>query len=160
MSVTDNTVMREYDRPPVLRQGLFHPTAAFALAKRIVADAQVLVPNMRMPVRNLSGGNQQRLVARREMRVSSTALVAAYPTRGLDIGAIDTMLRYITDMRDQGVGVLLVSEELDELLTIADRVAVLFQGRIMGVFPAAEAEPERIGLLMGGRAEMPALSST
>ena len=108
---------------------------------------------MRAPVRNLSGGNQQRLVARREMRISTQALVAAYPTRGLDIGAIDTMLRYIAEMRDSGVGVLLLSEELDELLGIADRVVVLFQGRIMGVFRAADAEPERIGLLMGGRAE-------
>ena len=113
----------------------------------------MLAPNLRAPVRNLSGGNQQRLVAQREMRVSAQALVAAYPTRGLDIGAIDTMLRYLSEMRNRGVGVLLVSEELDELLGIADRVAVLFGGRIMGVFPAAEAEPERIGLLMGGRAE-------
>ena len=153
MAVADNAVLREYDRPPVAQGGVFHPHAALALARRIVADAQVLVPSMRMPVRNLSGGNQQRLVARREMRVSEQALVAAYPTRGLDIGAIDTMLRYITEMRDRGVGVLLVSEELDELLGIADRVAVLFQGRIMGIFPTAEAEAERIGLLMGGRAE-------
>ena len=153
MAVTDNAVIREYSRPPVTRGGLFRPGAAMTLARQIVADAQVLVPNMRAPVRNLSGGNQQRLVARREMRVAAQALVAAYPTRGLDIGAIDTMLRTIAEMRDRGVGVLLVSEELDELLGIADRVAVLFQGRIMGVFPTAEAEPERIGLLMGGRAE-------
>ncbi len=153
MAVSDNAVLREYRRPPVARGGLFRPGAALALARRIAADAQVLVPNMRAPVRNLSGGNQQRLVARREMRVSAQALVAAYPTRGLDIGAIDTMLRCIAEMRDRGVGVLLVSEELDELLGIADRVAVLFGGRIMGVFPAGEAEPERIGLLMGGRAE-------
>ena len=154
MAVSDNAVMREYDRPPVARGSLFSPIAAMALARRIVADAQVLVPNMRMPVRNLSGGNQQRLVARREMRVSVKALVAAYPTRGLDIGAIDTMLRYITEMRNAGCGVLLISEDLEELLATADRVAVLFQGRIMGVFPAGEADPERIGLLMGGKAEM------
>ncbi len=153
MAVADNAVLREYGRPPVARGGLFRPGAALALARRIAADAQVLVPNMRAPVRNLSGGNQQRLVAQREMRVSAQALVAAYPTRGLDIGAIDTMLRTIAEMRDRGAGVLLVSEELDELLGIADRVAVLFGGRIMGVFPAGEAEPERIGLLMGGRAE-------
>ncbi len=153
MAVADNAVLREYRRPPVARGALFRPGAALALARRIAADAHVMVPNMRAPVRNLSGGNQQRLVARREMRVSAQALVAAYPTRGLDIGAIDTMLRYLAEMRDRGVGVLLVSEELDELLGIADRVAVLFGGRIMGVFPAGEAEPERIGLLMGGRAE-------
>lgn len=153
MAVADNAVMREYDRPPIAAGHLFWPAAASTLARRIIEDAKVLVPNMRAPVRNLSGGNQQRLVARREMRIASSALVAAYPTRGLDIGAIDTMLRYLTEMRDQGVGVLVVSEELEELLAIADRVAVLFQGRIMGVFRAGEADAERIGLLMGGRQE-------
>jgi simple sugar transport system ATP-binding protein len=153
MAVTDNTVLREYRQPPIKHGPLFALGPAAALARRIVADASVLVPNMRMPVRNLSGGNQQRLVARREMRISHTALVAAYPTRGLDVGAIELMLRYLIEMRDQGIGVLLVSEELEELLGIADRVAVMFQGRIMGVFPAEEADAERIGLLMGGRAE-------
>jgi simple sugar transport system ATP-binding protein len=153
MAVADNAVLREYQRPPIARGPLFNPSAAATLAKRIITDASVLVPNMRMPVRNLSGGNQQRLVARREMRISKVALVAAYPTRGLDVGAIEMMLRYLIEMRDQGIGVLLVSEELEELLGIADRVAVLFQGRIMGVFPAEEADAERIGLLMGGRAE-------
>ena len=153
MAVADNAVLREYKRPPIARGPLFNPGAAATLAKRIITDASVLVPNMRMPVRNLSGGNQQRLVARREMRVSQMALVAAYPTRGLDVGAIEMMLRYLIEMRDQGVGVLLVSEELEELLGIADRVAVLFQGRIMGTFKADEADAERIGLLMGGRAE-------
>ncbi len=153
MAVADNAVLREYNRTPVGTQGLFWPAAATSLARRIIEDAKVLVPNIRAPVRNLSGGNQQRLVARREMRIAVSALVAAYPTRGLDIGAIDTMLRYLTEMRDQGVGVLLVSEELEELLAIADRVAVLFQGRIMGVFRAGEADAERIGLLMGGKQE-------
>jgi len=154
MAVADNAVLREYRKPPIARGPLFIPSAVMALARRIVADANVIVPNMRAPVRNLSGGNQQRLVARREMRVADTALVAAYPTRGLDVGAIDSMLRYLIEMRDRGVGVLLVSEELEELLSIADRVAVMFQGRIMGVFPAEEADAERIGLLMGGRAAL------
>jgi simple sugar transport system ATP-binding protein len=156
MAVADNAVLREYNRPPVARGLFFAVRAAAALARRIVADASVLVPNMRMPVRNLSGGNQQRLVGRREMRVAHQALVAAYPTRGLDVGAIEQMLRYLIEMRDRGVGVLVISEELEEVLGIADRVAVLFQGRVMGIFPAAEADAERIGLLMGGRAEMAA----
>jgi simple sugar transport system ATP-binding protein len=137
MAVSDNSVLREYRIPPVKAGSFFRPSAAAKLALTIVKDAQVLVPNMGMPVRNLSGGNQQRLVARREMRV-----------------AIETMQRYIIEMRDAGIGVLLISEELEELLTIADRVAVLFQGRIMGVFATADADAERIGLLMGGRAEM------
>lgn len=152
MAVADNAVLREYRKPPIARGPLFIPAAARGLARRIVNDAQVIVPNMRAPVRNLSGGNQQRLIARREMRVADTALVAAYPTRGLDVGAIDSMLHYLIELRDRGVGVLLVSEELEELLTIVDRVAVMFQGRIMGIFAARQAEAEQIGLLMGGRA--------
>ncbi len=151
MSVTDNAVMREYRRRPLARGPLFSPRAATDLARRIAADAQVMVPNARAPVSNLSGGNQQRLVARREMRVATRALIAAYPTRGLDIGAIDTMLRYIGDMRDRGAAVLLVSEELGEVLQIADRVAVLFAGRLMGIFSTAEIHLEKLGLLMGGQ---------
>jgi general nucleoside transport system ATP-binding protein len=151
MPVVDNAVLREYMRPPIARGPLFNPRAATSLAKEIVTDAEVLVPNMRMPVRNLSGGNQQRLVARREMRISGGALVAAYPTRGLDVGAINTMLHYLIEMRDAGVAVLLISEELEELLNIADRVVVLFKGRIMGGFDSVEADLDRIGLLMGGR---------
>jgi simple sugar transport system ATP-binding protein len=130
---------------------LFSARAAADLARRIAADAQVVVPNARAPVRNLSGGNQQRLVARREMRVATRALIAAYPTRGLDIGAIDTMLRYIGDMRDRGAAVLLVSEELGEIIQIADRIAVLFAGRVMGIFSTAEIHLEKLGLLMGGQ---------
>jgi general nucleoside transport system ATP-binding protein len=160
MAVADNAVMREYMRPPLARGPIFGPRAALALAKQIVNTAEVLVPSLRMPVRNLSGGNQQRLVARREMRVATRALVAAYPTRGLDVGAINTMLRYLLDMRDEGVGVLLISEELEDLLHIADRILVLFKGRIIGGFDAAEADLEQIGLLMGGRvAEADALEA-
>ncbi len=151
MSVADNAVMREYSRPPLARGPVFSPRAAAALAGRIVTDAHVAVPNMRAPVRNLSGGNQQRLVARREMRVASRVLVAAYPTRGLDIGAIGTMLRYIAHMRNSGVAVVLVSEDLEEVLQIADRVAVFFAGRLMAIFPSDEADSEKIGLLMGGQ---------
>ncbi len=160
MPVATNAVLREYRAAPIARGPFYLPAAAMALARRIVADSAVLVPSMRMPVRNLSGGNQQRLVARREMRVATRALVAAYPTRGLDVGAIETMLRYIVEMRDRGVAVLLISEELEDLIGIADRIVVLFKGRIIGGFTAAEADPERIGLLMGGRvAEADALAT-
>ncbi len=152
MPVADNAVMREYGRPPVAAGPLFWPRAALALARRIVADAAVLVPSLRMPVRNLSGGNQQRLVSRREMRIARAALVAAYPTRGLDVGAADTVLRNLVELRARGVGVLLISEELEELLAIADRVVVMFNGRLVGGFAADEADAERIGLLMGGGA--------
>jgi simple sugar transport system ATP-binding protein len=114
-----------------------------------------MVPDFSMPVRNLSGGNQQRLVARREMRIASSALVAAYPCRGLDVGAINAMMSYFTELRDAGVGVVFVSEELDELLKLADRIAVMFHGEIMGVVDASEADVETIGLMIGGQRREP-----
>lgn len=151
LSVTDNAVLREYGKPPLTRRGLFRPGSARLLAKAIATAAEVVVPDFAMPVRNLSGGNQQRLVARREMRIASRMLVAAYPSRGLDVGAINTMMRYLVELRDAGVAVLLVSEELEELLNLSDRIAVLYEGCIMGVLEGAHADIETIGLMMGGR---------
>ncbi|RWR49408.1 ABC transporter ATP-binding protein [Sinirhodobacter ferrireducens] len=151
LSITDNAVLREYAKPPLSLGPLFRPWRATRLAREIAAAAEVMVPSFEMPARNLSGGNQQRLVARREMRIASKVLVAAYPSRGLDVGAINTMMRYFTELRDAGVAVVLVSEELEELLTLADRIAVMFHGEIMGVVPAEGADIEAIGLMMGGR---------
>ena len=151
LSVADNAVLREYRDGPVGRGGLFRPRAAGRLARDIARDAEVAVPSFAMPVRNLSGGNQQRLVARREIRIADRVLIAAYPSRGLDVGAIDTLLSTLAASRDAGKAVLLFSEELEEILELADRVAVLFAGRIMGTVPAAEADVETLGLMMGGR---------
>jgi simple sugar transport system ATP-binding protein len=152
LSVTVNAVMREYDRPPVSRAGSYRPRAAASLAKEIAAAADVAIPDFDMPIRNLSGGNQQRLVARREMRIASKVLIAAYPSRGLDVGAINTMLRYIVELRDLGAGIVLISEELEELLNLSDRIAVLYEGRIMGIVDNDQPDIDEIGLLMGGRA--------
>jgi ABC-type uncharacterized transport system ATPase subunit len=151
LSVTDNAVLREYKAPPVARGPLLDLRAAGKLARTIAAAAGVTVPHFGMPVRNLSGGNQQRLVARREMRIARKLLVAAYPGRGLDVGAINTMLRYFVELRDAGVAVVLISEELEELLDLSDRIAVLYEGRIIGVIDAGAADMETIGLLMGGQ---------
>jgi simple sugar transport system ATP-binding protein len=151
LSVTDNAIIREYDKAPVSIGNWFRPRAAAALARTIAAAAEVTVPDFEMPVRNLSGGNQQRLVARREMRIAGKVLIAAYPSRGLDVGAINTMMRYFVELRDVGVGVILISEELEELMNLSDRIAVMFHGEIMGVVDTAATDIESIGLLMGGQ---------
>ena len=151
MSITTNAVMREYGRPPVSRGGLFSRAAAGRLAQEIAAAADVRIPDFAMPIRNLSGGNQQRLVARREMRIANRILVAAYPSRGLDVGAINTMLRYIVELRDTGAGIILISEELEELVNLSDRIAVLYEGRIMGIVDGQNLDIDEIGLMMGGR---------
>ncbi|NHO33578.1 ATP-binding cassette domain-containing protein [Acetobacter fallax] len=155
LGITDNMALREYGQPPVGGDGLYRASAALALAREIADVAEVTIPDFAMPVRNLSGGNQQRLVARREIRIADRVLVAAYPSRGLDIGAIATMHRYFADLRDQGVGIVVVSEDLEELLNLSDRIGVLCHGRLMAVLDAVDADIERIGLLMGGRTEAP-----
>lgn len=152
LSITINAVMREYKKPPVSAGAAYRPGGATALAREIAAAAEVTIPDFGMPIRNLSGGNQQRLVARREMRIASKVLIAAYPSRGLDVGAINTMLRYIVELRDAGAGIVLISEELEELLNLSDRIAVLYEGRIMGIVDNDRADIDQIGLLMGGRA--------
>jgi ABC-type uncharacterized transport system ATPase subunit len=151
LSVTDNAVLREYKGDQVGRHGFFRPGAAAVLARSIAKAADVAIPDFAMPVRNLSGGNQQRLVARREIRIADKVLIAAYPSRGLDVGAINAMQRFLVERRDSGVAVLLISEELEELLSLSDRIAVLYEGRLMATFEAANADMETIGLLMGGR---------
>jgi general nucleoside transport system ATP-binding protein len=151
LSIIDNAVLREYVAPPIARGPFIDHRSAAALAERIAKDAEVGIPSFQMPVRNLSGGNQQRLVARREMRIAKKVLIAAYPTRGLDVGAINTMVDYLAALRDSGVAVVMFSEELEELLNLADRIAVLYEGRIMGIFDAKGADMEEIGLLMGGK---------
>ncbi|PYE26029.1 nucleoside ABC transporter ATP-binding protein [Rhizobium sp. PP-CC-3A-592] len=155
LSITVNAVMREYRRPPVSQGGTYRPAAAAALAREIAAAAEVAIPDFGMPVRNLSGGNQQRLVARREIRIASKVLVAAYPSRGLDVGAINTMLRYIVELRDAGAGIVLISEELEELLNLSDRIAVLYEGKIMGILDNDRTDIDEIGLMMGGRMRVP-----
>jgi len=151
LSVADNALLREYRRAPVSRRGWYRPRRALALARVMASAAAVRVEDFAMPIGNLSGGNQQRLVARREMRIASRVLVAAYPARGLDVGAIDTMLRYLVELRDAGIGVILFSEELEELLNLADRIAVLCRGAITGVFDPRTASLEEIGMAMAGQ---------
>jgi simple sugar transport system ATP-binding protein len=154
LSITVNAVMREYKKQPVSSGGSYKPGAAAALAKEIASAAEVAIPDFAMPIRNLSGGNQQRLVARREMRIADKVLIAAYPSRGLDVGAINTMLRYIVELRDAGAGIILISEELEELLNLSDRIAVLYEGKIMGIVDNDKTDIDEIGLLMGGRTQV------
>jgi len=151
LSIIDNSVLREYGHEPVSLRGWYRPAKARALAQSLAAAAAVRVADFAMPAANLSGGNQQRLVAQRELRIATRVLIAAYPSRGLDVGAIDAMMGWVVQLRDQGVGVILISEELDELRQVADRIAVMCQGAIMGVVDPASASNEELGLLMAGQ---------
>jgi simple sugar transport system ATP-binding protein len=101
-------------------------------------------------VGNLSGGNQQKVIVAREFSRPIKLLVAVQPTRGLDVGSIEYIHRRLVGKRDEGAAVVMISTELDEVIALADRVAVMYQGKIVGILSPAEATFERLGLLMGG----------
>ncbi len=151
--VIDNAVLRDYQSPPISSGPFFKRARARAKAAGIVERFRVRAPDLEAPVRHLSGGNQQRLLVGRETWARPTVLVAMHPTRGLDVDATTAVHGYLHDLRVTGVAILFVSESLDELLAVADRVIVLHRGRIAGERQAAAATREDLGLLMaGGRA--------
>jgi ABC-type uncharacterized transport system ATPase subunit len=121
-------------------------------ARELIQRFGIKCPGPDTRMSQLSGGNQQRLVLARELSRAPKVLVAAQPTRGLDVGAIEYITEQLRAVRDSGVGVLLISTELEEILALSDRVAVIFRGRVIGVMGRHEAELERIGLMMGGQA--------
>ena len=148
--VKDNAVLHNYWTDE-FSQGLkLKRQGVIDFARKLVEDARVQTRSVFSSAGHMSGGNQQRLVARREALAAERLLVAAHPTRGLDVNAAQEVRSTILDKRDAGCAVLLISDDLDEVLLMSDRIAVMYEGRIMGVFDAADADREAIGLLMGG----------
>jgi simple sugar transport system ATP-binding protein len=119
-------------------------------ASSLARDFAVKAPSLDTPIKNLSGGNIQKLIMARELSRRPRLLVAAQPTRGVDIGATLYIHERLLEQRDSGVGILLVSEDLDELRALSDRIAVMYEGRIVGIVGRGEASVEEIGLMMGG----------
>ncbi len=150
LSVAENLALKQY-RAPTLGQGIWlNRRAMIQAATRLVRDYAIATPTVATPARKLSGGNLQKVILAREIGGNPAVLVAAYPTRGLDVGAIENVRRLLLQGRDQGMAVLLISEDLDELFAMADRIVVLYEGQIMGEMAADQADRETIGLLMAG----------
>jgi ABC-type uncharacterized transport system ATPase subunit len=153
LSVASNAVLKSYHRPPVSRGPLLFLGRMRELAQSLISRYDVKTPGPETPVRNLSGGNLQKLVLGREFDGDPSVLVAAQPTRGLDVGAIETVHAYLRDAAAKGVAILLISEDLDEIRALADRIIVMYEGEVVGKLDGATAEVEEIGYLMaGGRA--------
>jgi simple sugar transport system ATP-binding protein len=121
-----------------------------AHARQLVGKFSVKTPRLDTPVKNLSGGNIQKLIMARELSRQPKVLIAAQPTRGVDIGASEYIRQRLLEQRENGVAILLISEDLDEILELSDRIAVMCEGRIVGIVQRGEATPEEIGLLMAG----------
>jgi simple sugar transport system ATP-binding protein len=119
-------------------------------ATHLITTFNIKTPTPQTHIKFLSGGNIQKAILAREMEACGGLLVAVYPSRGLDVGATESVRKLLLEERDEGTAVLLISEDLQELLTIADRIAVLFEGKVMGVLPAEEADIEHLGLMMAG----------
>lgn len=155
LSITDNVIMKKYRKPPILKNGLLDMNAATTLANELKEAYDIVVPNVSTPARLLSGGNLQRVILAREISGQPSFMVAVQPTRGLDVGAIEGVHRLLLAQREAGAAILLISEELEELLSLSDRVYVIYEGRIMGEIEVAggasdENLVETIGLMMTG----------
>ena len=146
LSIQDNLISKSYGDSFMLDLG-----AARRQAQELAERFDIRGADLDAPVASLSGGNLQKVVLAREISANPRLLVAAQPTRGLDLGAAEATRRLLLEQRDAGRALLVISEELDELLMLSDRIAVIYEGRITGTFPAHRADEEEIGLLMAGR---------
>jgi simple sugar transport system ATP-binding protein len=148
--VADNLVLNTYYESPFARGMTLQFNEIEDVAQERVDLFDVRTPSIFVPVSNLSGGNQQKVIVAREFSRPIKLLIASQPTRGLDVGSIEYIHSRIIDKRNEGTAVLLASPELDEILNLADRIAVMFEGEIIDILPASEATKEKLGLLMAG----------
>jgi simple sugar transport system ATP-binding protein len=148
LSVTDNVIMKKYRQEPISHGIILDMGAATEFARQLKEAYDIIVPDVETPVRLLSGGNLQRVILAREISGKPAFMVAMQPTRGLDVGAIEGVHRLLLTQRQAGAAILLVSEELEELLSLSDRVYVIYEGRIMG--EVRDGSIETIGLMMTG----------
>jgi simple sugar transport system ATP-binding protein len=148
--VADNLVLNTYYLPPFTQGVVMQQEAIVESAVERIEEFDIRTPGPQTSAGSLSGGNQQKLIVAREFSRPIKLLIASQPTRGLDVGSIEFIHGRIVEKRDEGVAVLLVSPELDEIIDLSDRVAVMYRGKIMDILPGKKATKEQIGLLMAG----------
>lgn len=150
-TVARNTVLKIFSNPPFLRaSSLLNFKAIDHFADRLIQDFDIRVPSRDASAGTLSGGNQQKLVLARELSSRPRILIGNKPTRGLDIAATEYVHQCLLAEKDRGAGVLLISADLDEIMQLSDRIGVIYEGRIMDIIPADQADIEEIGLMMAG----------
>ena len=149
-SIRDNLILNRYYQKPYCSKGILNNRKLHNLSEELCVDFGVKTPDSTYRLGTLSGGNMQKVVFAREMEADPEFLIAAQPTRGVDIGAIEAIYHKIIEVRDSGRGILLVSAELDEILTLADRILVMYEGEIVAEFRRGEADERTIGIYMTG----------
>jgi ABC-type uncharacterized transport system ATPase subunit len=153
LSITDNLILKAYRKTPIAKGPSIDRSRAGKHAVDLKAQYEIMAPSVDTAVRFLSGGNLQRVILAREISAGPGLMIAMQPTRGLDVGAIEGVQHLLLELRRAGTAVLLVSEELDEIVCLSDRVAVIYEGQIVGEIPGdtCDAERDRIGLMMTGQ---------
>lgn len=149
-TVAENMILREHHKQPFSRSGFLNLRDIAVHSDELIEKFRVKTPSRDTLAKNLSGGNIQKVVLAREFSRDPRVIVAAQPTRGLDIGATEYVREQLLEQRRKGVAVMLISEDLDEILTLSDRIAVIYEGQIMDILPREKASPENLGLLMAG----------
>lgn len=150
LSITENTIMKAYRQRPIGNGWTVNYPVARQHARELKEQYDILAPSVDTLARKLSGGNLQKVILAREISAQPQLMVAVQPTRGLDVGAIEAIQTLLLEQRETGTAILLISEELEELLALSDRIAVIFDGKIMGTMDADKADIHEIGLMMTG----------
>jgi simple sugar transport system ATP-binding protein len=150
LGVDENLILKSFHRPPIAAGWSINREAVRENADRLVEAYDIMTPTVETPVRMLSGGNLQKVILARETSGHPELMVAVHPTRGLDVGATEAVHKLLIEQRDSGAAILLISEDLDELLSLSDRLVVMYEGQIVGEMPAAGADINTIGLMMAG----------
>lgn len=149
-TMAENMVLENYNKKPFSKNGVLSYENIEKFAKDLIKKFDVRPENEKIKAKSLSGGNQQKVIIAREVTNNPDVLIAAQPTRGLDVGAIEYVHKSLVNQRDNGKAVLLVSLELDEVLNVSDRIAVIYEGKIVGVINAKDADENKLGLMMAG----------
>jgi general nucleoside transport system ATP-binding protein len=149
-TVAENLILQDHGRPPYSASIFMNPRAIARRCADLIRDFNIRTPSQDTPLKSLSGGNIQKLILARELARAPRLLIAAQPTRGVDIGATEYIHQCLLDQRAKGTATLLISEDLDEILALADRIAVIYEGEIVGVVDRANALVEELGLMMAG----------
>ena len=152
-TVAENLILTNYDQPPYARGGLLSLSSIETRGKQLVSDYSIRTPNTGTLTRKLSGGNIQKVVIAREFSGNAEVLLVAQPTRGIDIGAAEYIHEQLLTQRSQGKAILLISEDLDEVMALSDRLVVMYEGSVMGRVNRKDATIEQVGLLMSGVGE-------
>lgn len=154
MTVTENASLKCYRKPEFCRRGVLNYRKLEQQAGRFIEEFEIKVGGPKSLVQSMSGGNAQKLILARETAENPSVILASYPVRGLDIKATESIHKILVQEKSRGAGVLLVSEDLDEIFQLSDRVAVMYEGTFMGILPVGEVGLEQIGMAMAGAARL------